>query len=322
MANRINEIEIIHILLNTLGQPKGDYSKIGDDVAYFPIKDGKLVVKCDMLVRKTDVPNEMKLWQAARKSIVMCVSDFAAKGVRPLATLISIGIPREFKQNDIEELAKGFKMAKEEYSIEVIGGDTNEADDLIIDCCMFGFAERIVPRSGAKPGDVVISSGVFGYSSLGLKILLEGLEVNSSLKEKAISSILMPKARLDLGIKLSKILSASIDSSDGLAISLYEIAQQSNVSIVIDKLPTTESIIQFSSQYGIDIKDLVFYGGEEYEIVATLPKERVNEAMLIAKEMSIQLVEIGRVIEGSPKVLLLSEKGLEPILRKGWVHLA
>ncbi|MCS7116906.1 MAG: thiamine-phosphate kinase [Nitrososphaerota archaeon] len=322
MVNSVNEYEIIRILLEVLGQPKGIYSNIGDDVAYFPVEKGKLVVKCDMLVRKTDVPRGMSLWQAARKSIVMCVSDFAVKGVKPMAALISIGIPRNFTMNEIKELAKGFKMAKEEYSIEIIGGDTNEADDLIIDCIMLGFAERVVPRSGAKPGDVVISSGAFGYPPLGLKILLEGLKVDPSIRDQAISSVLMPKARLDLGIRLSNILSASIDSSDGLAISLYEIAQQSNVGIVIDRLPTTDSIIQFSVKHGIDVEELILYGGEEYEIVATLPKDRVDEAMLIARDLSIQLTEIGRVIEGPPNVFLVSEKGVKPVLRKGWIHLA
>lgn len=79
---------------------------IGDDVAYLPAQKGQLIVKSDMLVRKTDMPKQMRLWQAARKSIVMCVSDFAAKGVTPQAVLLSLGVPRGTTWEAVRELAR------------------------------------------------------------------------------------------------------------------------------------------------------------------------------------------------------------------------
>jgi len=320
----LDEFDIIRIIVETIGQPKPSFSRIGDDVAYLPVKKrGKVVIKSDMLVEKTDVPKGMNLYQIARKSIVMCVSDFAAKGVIPSAALISLGIPRGIKEFEIRELARGFKEAKEEFQIEILGGDTNEADYFIIDCCMIGFADKIVERKGARPGDIVVTSGFFGYSSSGLKIMLDDLKAEPEFIERATSAVTMPKPKLKLGVALVKdnILSSSIDSSDGLALSLYEIASHSRVGIEINKLPTTEEVEIFSNMNNLNMKDLVLYGGEEYEIVATVPKDRMSQAYEVAKRMGEGLIAIGKVIPDFQKVYLSINGKKTEIERRGWVHL-
>lgn len=319
----LNELDIIRIIVETIGQPKPSFSKIGDDVAYLPTKKGKVVIKSDMLVEKTDVPKGMNLYQVARKSIVMCVSDFAAKGVIPSAALTSLGVPRGVEESEIRELAKGFKKAKEEFQIEILGGDTNEADCFIIDCCMIGFADKIVERKGAKPGDAVVTSGFFGYSSSGLRIMLDGLKAEPEFKERAVSAVVMPKPKLRLGVALAKknIMSSSIDSSDGLALSLYEIATHGKVGIEINELPTTEEVHVFSNMNDLSMDDLVLYGGEEYEIVTTIPKDRLSQAYEVAKRMGERLMEIGKVTADSPKVYLSLDGKKTEIERRGWVHL-
>jgi len=323
LREALDEFEIIRIIVETIGQPKPRFSRIGDDVAYLPKKRGKVVIKSDMLVGKTDVPKGMDLWQVSRKSIVMCVSDFAAKGVIPSAALISLGIPRRMKEWGIRELAKGFKETKEEFGIEILGGDTNEAEGLVIDCCMIGFADKIVERKGAKPGDLVITSGFFGYSSSGLKIMLNGLKAEPEFRKRAISAVVMPNPRLRLGVALAKnsLISSSIDSSDGLALSLYEIAKHSKVGIEIDDLPTTDYVKSFAKMNDLSLNDLVLYGGEEYEIVATIPKDKLKKAQRLAKRIRERIIPIGKVTNDFPKVhLFLNEREIE-IERKGWIHL-
>ncbi|MCP8309492.1 MAG: thiamine-monophosphate kinase, partial [archaeon] len=224
---------------------------------------------------------------------------------------------------EIRELAKGFKEAKEEFGIEILGGDTNEAEGLVIDCCMIGFADKIVERKGAKPGDLVITSGFFGYSSSGLKIMLNGLKAEPEFRKKAISAVVMPNPRLRLGVALAKnnLISSSIDSSDGLALSLYEIAKHSKVGIEIDDLPTTDDVKKFAKMNNLSLNDLVLYGGEEYEIVATIPKDKLNKAQRLAKRIGERIIAIGKVTSDYPKVrLFLDEKETE-IERRGWVHL-
>lgn len=323
MGKTPDEFEIIKIFIDTIGQPKPRFSRIGDDVAYLPKKKGRVVIKSDMLVGKTDVPKGMSLSQVSRKSIVMCASDFAAKGVIPSAALISLGIPRGMEEWEIRELAKGIKEAKEEFEIEILGGDTNEAEGLVIDCSMVGFANKIVKRRGAKPGDLVITSGIFGYSSSGLKIMLNGLKAEPEFRDRAISSVAMPNPRLRLGVALAKnnLISSSIDSSDGLALSLYEIVMHGKVGIEIDNLPTTDDVKRFATMNNLSLNDLVFYGGEEYEIVATIPRDKLNKAQRLAKKIGERIIVIGKVTKHYPKVLH-SHDGEETVIeRRGWIHL-
>src|SRR5574341_536953 len=140
---KLSEKDVIGIFSSALGIADLD------DVAAIPLGKKMLVFKTDMLVGATDVPEQMTPRQAARKSVVACASDFAAKGARPLAAMISLGLPRGITRGYVEELARGFKAASKEFGVKIVGGDTNEARALVIDCSMIGLADKIPPRSGA-----------------------------------------------------------------------------------------------------------------------------------------------------------------------------
>lgn len=321
---RPNENEIIKIILETIGRSSNDFSQINDDVSLFSIKNTNLVISTDMLVKKTDAPQGMATWQIARKSLVACVSDFAAKGVQPKASLISLGIKSGTTREEIYQLGEGFKKATQEYHFEIIGGDTNETEDLIIDCCMIGFSKKIIGRQGAKPGDRIFVTGFFGYPPLGLKIIYDNIEVLEKTRQKAISSIFLPTPKLELALTLSKIhtFSASIDSSDGLAISLHQLAEASKVGIEISNLPVDQDIIDAAKKVNLDVKDLVFNGGEEYEIVCSIPEEKCKEAKEKAQKMGTPLIEIGKVTSEQNKIIFNDGKQISNIERKGWVHLS
>src|SRR5262249_54333206 len=135
----------------------------------------RIALKCDMLVASTDVPPGMSPAQVARKSVVSCVSDFASKGVKPVAAMISLGLPRDAEPNYIRGLAKGFAIASREFDVQIVGGDTNSTfGETVIDCSMVGIAKTIPARRGARPGDVVAVSGYFGLPPAGLRILMDG----------------------------------------------------------------------------------------------------------------------------------------------------
>ena len=307
-----------------MGQPSHPSSKIGDDVSVLPTGEGELIIATDMLVKKTDVPKGMKNWQIARKSIVACVSDFAAKGVQPKASLLSLGLPLGTTRIEIDQLAAGFKKATDEYQLEIIGGDTNEADDLIIDCCMVGFSKKIVRRNGAVPGDRIVVTGFFGYPSLGLKVLQDNLNIPEKMKQNAISSILLPIPKLKLALALGKnnSFSSSIDSSDGLSISLHQLAEASKVGLEVSKIPADLKLIETVNKAGIDLEDVIFYGGEEYEIIATIPEEKWLAAQRIARKMGTPLIEIGKVTSDKNQILFDDGQEKYNIERRGWVHLA
>jgi len=269
-----------------------------------------------MLVASTDVPHGMAPWQVARKSVVSCVSDLAAKGVQPHAAMISLGLPKNCTRPYVEGLANGFAGASKEFGVRMVGGDTNEASGLVIDCSMIGFASKMPTRTGAKPGDVVVISGTFGLTPAGLEILMRDAKGGGAFRKYAVESVLEPKPRQRFGIALAKFFSSSIDSSDGLAISLYELAGQSGVNIVIDIVPAADGVEKFAQENGLDAHELVFHGGEEYEIVATIPKSRLNRAISAAKKSGIALHIIGRVQRG-PGDVFVGKKLLE---NKGYVH--
>jgi thiamine-monophosphate kinase len=322
-VKRINEHETIRIILEAIGQPRVPYSMIGDDVALIPPRDGDLIAKVDMLVRKTDAPKGMATWQMARKSVVASVSDFAAKGVQPSAALLSLALPAGITRKEVQELGRGFRKARDEFGIQIVGGDTNESDDIVIDCCLLGFAEWITGRHGAAPGDRIVVSGPFGYPPVGLKILQDGVVVQESFREMAIASVLLPKPKLDLGIVMTTegLLSSSIDSSDGLALSLHQLAESGEIGFNISKLPIEGRFAEFAEKSRLEIDEIVLYGGEEYEIVATIPEDKIKQANLMAERLGHHLIEIGSVTEEAGTVLFDDGIRRFQIEKRGWVHL-
>ena len=310
---KLDEKEIIGIFANKLG-----ISNL-DDVA---LLDKGIVIKSDMLVASTDVPPGMEAWQVARKSVVSCISDLAAKGVKPYAAVISLGIPNSYstQRSKIEGLAKGFAIASKEFAVKIVGGDTNEAGELVIDCSMIGFPVFKIPtRSGATPGDYVIVSGAFGFAPAGLAILLQQKVITASsiFRKRAVKSVLEPHPRQSFGLVIARYSSASIDSSDGLSVSLYELASQSKgVDITIYRIPAVEGLDKFARENSFETHELVFHGGEEYEIVATVPPTKMRQAEAAARKAGVNLQVIGRVQRGSGSVFV-RKKLLE---NRGYVH--
>jgi thiamine-monophosphate kinase len=323
-SGELGEREIIEIIWKQQEKMPHMPVAFGDDVSACEIDDGKLaVLKTDMLVGKTDVPSAMSLWQAARKAVVMNVSDFAAKGVKPSALLVSLGLPQGLTRNDVEDIGKGLNAGAREYNTFVIGGDTGEASDLVISVSLFGVTRKgaLMLRSGARPGDVVAVTGLFGKAAAGLRFLLHGLKIRADARSELVEAVLMPKARLDVGLALSqtKAVTASIDSSDGLAWSLREIARASKVGFLIDTVPASRKVEEFAKMNMLDPIEFTFYGGEEYELVLTLKPELFEEAKKAAERVGVELLPIGKVTARQEIVLRIEGKR-RVIEARGYEH--
>lgn len=296
----------------------------GDDVSAVPVGDGEVaVLKTDMLVEKTDVPRGMSLWQAARKAIVMNVSDFAAKGVEPKAVLVSLGLPRNLMRKDLEEIAKGLNAGARQYGAYIVGGDTGEASDLIISVNLFGTAKKdaLMLRSGARVGDIVAVTGFFGKSAAGLQLLLNELSVSDALREVLVGAVCMPQARLKEGLALqrSEAVTASIDSSDGLAWSLHELAKLSSVGFMVTGLPVADEVKRFAEFNGLDACELALYGGEEYELVVTVNSKMWAEAETAVEAVGGRLLPIGKATRD--KRVVLDVDGEKRVIEaRGWEH--
>jgi thiamine-monophosphate kinase len=323
-TEKLGERKIIQIIQSHLDLMPKMPVPFGDDVSACDIGNGNLaILKTDMLVSKTDVPPGMTLWQAARKAVVMNISDFAAKGVKPKAMLVSLGLPKGMGEKNVEELAEGLNAGAREYGAYVIGGDTGEASDLVISLSLFGTAAKseVILRSGARPGDFLAVTGFFGKTSAGLKILLHDLDVPKKLRQVLVESVLLPHARLREGLALRRTgaVSAAIDSSDGLAWSLHEVARVSNVGFTVDKLPIAREAERFAGDNNIDPVKLALYGGEEYEIVLTVKPSLWSAAEKAVRQVRGRLLQIGKVT--TKKSVLFETDGKKRIIEpKGYEH--
>ena len=313
--SKLNEKKIIELFQNKLG----NVDFVPEDVEFFKIGKKYCIAKVDTLVESTDIPPGMKLEDAARKSIVSCVSDFAAKGVKPIFGIISLTIPKRFSKLNIESLARGFQESTKEFKIKILGGDTNEGKELVVNFSLFGVSEKIVNRKGAKINHVIITSGPFGYSRAGLSILLKNKNCTKKFQTKAKRAVFRPNCQLEFGLKNKNYFSSAMDSSDGLSTTLNEISVQSKKKFIITHAPSEKDVFDFASANKMNVDDLIFNGGEEYEIVATINPIHLERIKKYAKNHKIRLYEIGYVTKGRGVFYQKNQK-LIRIKDKGWRH--
>ena len=294
----------------------------GDDISALRLTRHKLaVLKTDMLVGSTDIPPGMTLRQAARKAVVANVSDLAAKGAKPYAGLVALGLPAVLTEHDVLEIARGLSESARDYGFPLVGGDTNESKDLVISIALFGLIDerKMVLRSGAKVGDIVAVTDSFGSAPAGLRALLDGKIRPQRLPQALARAVYHPRAELDLGLRLASTgaITASIDSSDGLAWSLHELSKMSGVGIRIGSVPISRAASEFAGRYGYEASDLALYGGEEYHLIVTVNPPLLRKAQHAARG---RLRAIGVVTKKSEGIRLVRRNGDIKIKMKGWEH--
>jgi len=175
-------------------------------------------------------------------------------------------------------------------------------------------------RSGAVARDILAVTGFFGKSAAGLHLLLGGCLASKNAKT-LVDAVLMPEARLMEGLALGGcgVVSASMDSSDGLAWTLHELAHSSNVGFELDKVPVAPEVKRFAEQNSLDASELALYGGEEYELVLTVKPEGWAAALAAVEAVGGQLLPIGKVTKDK-RIILRVNNEEHPIDSRGWEH--
>lgn len=323
-VGEIGERALIDIILTHLTPMPKMPIPFWDDVMAFDLGNGKAaVLNTDMLVWETDVLPGMTNHQVGRKVVVMNFSDLGAKGVRPQAFLASLGIPRETKVGVVEEIVQGFEAGARENNGYVIGGDTNESSEIIISGTALGVApiNKMIKRKGAEARDILATTGVFGDTAAAFKILLEEYEAPERLRKSLLESVYNPIPRVDEGVALAEtgVVSASIDSSDGLAISLHDLSRSSSVGFRLDNLPISPNTNKFAELHGINPVDLSLYGGEEYELIFTVKPSEFDKAEEALRAVNCEILVLGEVTV--EKKIVFIEGGVEKNVEKeGWDH--
>lgn len=267
----MKELEFLKIIKETLNNS----SYIGDDCAY--LDDLDIFVTHDTLVEDehfslyTTTP-----FLLGRKAIAVSLSDLAAAMAVPKFVTVSISLPEDKDEDFVRELYRGINEICSEFNVKVIGGDITGSEKTVVSVCAIGKKNSlfISSRSNANRGDIIVATGHFGSGACGYYSLKNFL----MLDEKVLLAHTDPIPRVNEGIMLSRIIDrdiAMIDSSDGLADSLWRIAKESNHSILLDydSVPIEDEVKKFAQYNNAKLSDLVLWGGEDYELIACVNKE-------------------------------------------------
>ena len=318
----VGEWELIDRIWRVLVRDEDEVMGSNDDVVAKRVGRGwVLVAHTDALTESTDVLPGMSPHSIGFKSVVMNVSDFASKGVRPLGMLFMLGVPKGVDVKYVEEIARGWRDASLKYGLYVWGGDVSEAKELTLCGTIIGLAKEgtLMKRRGASEGDVVACTGEFGLTSIAYLMLLKGLEAPDKMVERrALRAVYYPKAYLKEGLRLSRlgIVTASMDSSDGLAWTLHTLCSLNNVGMTIRSIPIPIEVRRYAEKHDLDPYELALYGGEEYALVFTLRRDQVNK---LPKSLA-KKVHIMGVVTSDKKLRLEVNGGERKIEAKGWEH--
>jgi thiamine-monophosphate kinase len=243
----------------------------------------------------------------ARKVLRMNLSDLAAKGAKPLGFLLTVALPEKIEETWIAAFAKGLGEDAEAYGCPLLGGDTDHTPGpLSATVAAFGTVPqgKMVRRSTAKPGDVVVVTGMIGDAALGLlkhkDSLLEKLwqltyEQGDDLKVR----YLLPEPRTALAEAVLHHAAAAMDVSDGLVGDLAKLCHASGVAAEVDvsRVPLSDAA-QAALAADPTLIETILTGGDDYEIVLTLPPQRLDAFRAAAQKADVEIAEIGRVVAG------------------------
>lgn len=304
-----------------------DDDLIGDDCAVLP--DGTLLT-ADMLVEGNHfLRSKISLCDLGWKALAVNISDIAAMGGLPGFATVSLGLPEDFRRDEIQSLYSGIVQCAREFSTRIAGGDLTRSDRLVISISLNGKCAKTGPimRSNAKPGEAVMTTGDFGASAAGLWLLLNSLDQlhinrpqndsDDALHPEAayahcLQKHLRPRPRLHEAAELARLTggaAALMDASDGLADALLQIARLSNVGICVEEalVPIHDQTVSIASLHCQSPLDMALYGGEDYELVATCA------TALVPSLVKAGFQRIGTVVEGD-NVTVLCANGKEQIV--------
>ncbi len=311
----LGEKKVIETILEYVDEGNYDLGK-DDDIA---IVQG-IALKIDGF----SIYNSMLPWNSfydmGWKASTMVASDLIAKGVRPLAIVVSIGAPGSTPIDNIVDIIRGVRDSAHYYNMLFVGGDTNAArTDIWIDASGIGVPiGKVISRRGATCGDYVMVTGLFGLTGAAFHAYRSGYDT-TLLRERypeIITATRRPRAPLyflKLVEEYGYCISSSTDVSDGLAFSLNQIAFKNNVAIHIKNLPLHNEAEKYAREVGVDPYILALYGGEEFEVLFTIREECKSIIKELVEKYDVKM--IGSVKEGQG--VYYRSKRVEPI---GWDH--
>jgi thiamine-monophosphate kinase len=324
------EFDLIAKLRTAIGSPgPGTLVGLGDDTAVYEPAGQLELLTCDAFVEGVHFRRDFASFEEiGAKCMVANVSDVAAMGGFPSKAVLSICVPHDMTDGDVEALYRGALDVCRRYGAEIVGGDTvGSPGGLVVSVALTGAAdrERVVTRAGAVVGDAVVVTGSLGGSEAGLRALTQGLPDEGRVG-RAKRRHLWPEARVAEAQALLEVATphAMIDVSDGLSSDVWHIAEESDAGIQLraDSIPVAPCAVEVAERLGADAVELALASGEEFELVVTLPAGEVERAAEHVEAVTgTPVTRIGTVTPASKGCVLMRADGAAPLERRGYEHL-
>ncbi len=292
----VGEFGALRRLLPELGGGRGVIVGPGDDCAV--VRGGeRLLLTTDVLVEGVHFERS---WQTATelgaKAVAVNLSDIAAMGGEPRYCLMSIGVPGSYPFADMRALHRGAQRAARGAGASFVGGNVSAAEKIFISIAVVGTApQRPALRRGARSGDFIFVTGTLGDAAAGLRLLRSGHRQGSAARA-LVRRFIAPTPRLEAGRRLVKagLVSSMIDISDGLVQDLGHVCESSGLGAVVLK-----TFMPLSAAYTRTIGDdpaLALCGGEDYELLFTVPGAKVDRLRRLAPRLECGLRFIGQMV--------------------------
>lgn len=300
---------------------------IGDDAALLRLpSDTQLVTTIDALIEEVHFRRD---WSRPEdlgwKALAVNVSDLGAMGARPLAALLSIALPPNLPVRWIDRLYRGLAECARQYGCPIIGGDTVRSPrSVAISVTALGSVPcgRAVRRSGAQVGDLLYVTGVLGESGAGLDLLQRSV-MRKRKYEALYRWHIRPQPPVAAGAVLAEagLPTAMMDLSDGLGSDLRHLTRASGVGAQVEaeRLPISEVTRMAAKELGTDPARWALFGGEDYQLLFTVPRERLSEVAPTLGPLGITATVIGDITPRGLK-LMLPDGSKKPLRPEGFAH--
>lgn len=323
---------IEHLTKNNEIRRTGTILSVGDDAAVIDQFGKQCVVTTDMLLEGIHFDlMYTPLKHLGYKAVVVNLSDVCAMNATPTHITMNIGISNRFSIEALDEFYDGVYTACNYYNVDLVGGDTvSSQKGFVISVTAIGEVtpDKFVKRSGAQKNDLLCVSGDLGAAYLGLqllerekKIFLETPTLQPDLDDSTyvVGRLLKPEARVDIVEWLAEndiTPTAMMDISDGLSSEILHICRQSNVGCVLyeDKIPFNNETKEVAFKFNIDPTACALSGGEDYELLFTMPQEDYDKIRL-SEKISV----IGYMTDVNEGAHLISKNGNKhKLTAQGW----
>jgi len=295
-----------------------------DDAAIIPADGDDIVVNTDAIVEGVHYLPDDPPGTIARKALRVNLSDLAAKGAVPAGFLLTLAL-RQADEAWLSAFAHGLGEDATAFGCPLLGGDTvSTPGPVMISITAWGRVPRgrMVHRFGARPGDCVMVTGTIGDAGLGLAVQKGGVEAaaladDPAAREMLVDRYRVPQPRVALAAAVRDFATASMDVSDGLAGDLTKLCSASGVSadIALSRLPTSSAGAKLLALGATRLENLIS-GGDDYEIMCTVPATRREAFTAAAVARGIAVSDIGSIVEGPAAPRFFDGQGCAVTLKR------